>query len=354
MPIQHLETENVRGHGQALGSFAGDVQQASQTLGQSAAALAGSWRGPSSDQFAEILDPELRRLARLADDGLTLRDRLLREVDEWERVDSRFGDTAAGGAAGGATGPGAGTSPGGSTGEGTRPTPSPAETTRPPFNNDDLLGYDPQYPDGMGDTMEDMHKQFMNCVRGDCLDSDIYREMAEMTGLSESEVRQQFDLAVEAARQARGGEDNPALNSLGFLNDGHWGSRRQLMFGKVVGDQLGIHPVFATFLNPSGGLIGPGDGLPVSVLEHGLSGAFDENAWDYHGAAHDAYGYLRNHHDIGPGYQYIDSSLNGLDIWGTDNPVSGQISGYIYWARKMGVPEYTIDLVVRTTTPYRF
>ncbi len=348
MPIQHLETENVRGHGQALGSFAEETRQSAQTLGQSAAALAGVWRGPSSDQFAELIEPELRRLAQLSDDGLFLRDRLLREVDEWERVDSRFGDAAAGAADSAGTGAAAGP------GEGSHPTAPPAATTRPPFNNDDLLDYDPHYPDGMGDAMENMHEQFMDCVRGNCPDSINYREMAEMTGLSESEVREQFALAVEAARKSGAGEGNPALNSLGFLNDGHWGSRRQLMFGMVVGDQLGIHPVFAAFLNPSGGLIGPGDGLPVSFLEHGLSGAFDENAWDYHGAAHDAYGYLRAHHDIGPGYQYIDDSLNGLDRWGSDSPLSGQISGYVYWARKMGIPEYTIDLVVRAATPYRF
>jgi hypothetical protein len=342
MPIQHLETDPVRGHGQALGTFAGDIHQATQTIVQSAASLAGAWRGPSSDQFAEIFDPELRRLAQLANDGLTLRDRLLREIEEWERVDSRFGDAAAGGAGG---------SPGAGAGEAT-PAAPPSEAPPPPYKVDALLDYTPDYPDGLGNAMESMHAHFMDCVRGNCPDSDIYREMAEMTGLSEEEVREQFTKAVESAKKARGGESNPALNSLSFLNDGHWGSRRQLMFGKVVGDHLGIHPVFAAFLNPSGGLIGPGAELPVSFLEHELSGAFDENAWDYHGAAHDAFGYLYNQHHLGPGYQYVDSALNGLDKYGTGSPLSGQISGYVYWARQMGVSEYAIDLIVRNYTPY--
>ena len=175
--------------------------------------------------------------------------------------------------------------------------------------------------------------------------------MAEMTGLSEEEVREQFAKAVETARKSGTSDDNPALNSLAFYHDSHWGSRRQLMFGKVVGDTLGIHPVFAAFLSPSGGLIGPGDHIAIGILENDLSGAFNENAWDYHGAAHDAFGYLYNHHHTGPGYQYCDSPLNRLDQFGTGNPLSGQLSGYVYWARLMGAPDYALDLVVRHTDP---
>lgn len=340
MPIQHLETETVRGHGQALGTFTGDIHLTTRTIGQSAATLAGLWRGPSSDQFAGILDPELRRLAQLADDGMILHQRLLREVEEWERVDSRFGDTVVGGA-GGPQGSGTG---------GTAPA-SPAEAPRPPYKVNNLLDYHPDYPNGLGNTMESMHDHFMDCVRGDCHDSDIYRQMAEMTGLSEEEVREQFAKAVEAAKKAGGGENNPAFNSVSFLNGGHWGSRRQLMFGKVVGDHLGIHPVFAAFLNPSGGLIGPGGGLPVTVLEYEMGGVFEENAWGYHGAAHDAFGYLHNFHQTGPGYQYVDSAFNELDKFGTDSFLSGQISGYVYWLRQMDVSEETIDHIVRGLKP---
>jgi hypothetical protein len=346
MPVQHLETDIARGHGQTLGAFAGEIQHSTQALGQSAAALAGAWRGPSSDQFAELIEPELHRLAQLADDGLALRGRLLREIEEWERVDSRFGDATASGA-GGVTAPGSGASA--DAGEST--TAPPAEAPRPDFKLNDLLDYDPHYPDGLGETMESMHEHFMNCVRGDCPDSSIYREMAEMTGLSEEEVREQFAKAVTTAREAGLDDNNPAFNSLAFYHDSHWGSRRQLMFGKVVGDHLGIHPVFAAFLSPSGGLIGPGDDVAIRILENDLSGAFNENAWDYHGAAHDAFGYLYNHHDIGPGYQYCDSPLNQLDALGTDSFLSGQLSGYVYWARQMGVPEYALDLVIRHNDP---
>jgi hypothetical protein len=194
--------------------------------------------------------------------------------------------------------------------------------------------------------MANMHGHFIRCVQGDCPDTKLYRQMAETTGLTEEQVKEQFTKAVVEA-QGLGQQSNPALNGLGFLHKDHWGSRRQLMFGKVVGDYLGIHPVFAAFLNPSGGIIGPSDKALTLVLEHQFSGIFNENAWGYHGAAHDAYGYLYNHYKIGPGYQYVDSSLNVIDRVGTDSPLAGQISGYIYWARQVGMSEYAIDLALR-------
>jgi hypothetical protein len=175
--------------------------------------------------------------------------------------------------------------------------------------------------------------------------------MAEMTGLSEAEVRKQYAAAVAAAQAAGVSDTNPAFSSVNFLHGDHWGSRRQLMFGMVVGDHLGIHPVFATFLNPCGGLIGPGGGALTTYLDTNLSGINSDNVWDYHGAAHDAYGYLYNNHDIGPGYQYIDSEINNWDPNGTDDSLSGQVSGYIYWARKMGASEAAIEMLIRRLTP---
>lgn len=342
MPLLHMETDQVRSVAQSYGQYAGNIEQTTVALRQSAANLSSAWQGPSAAQFDEELKPLLQTLDRLAVDGQQLDQRLLQEVDEWELVDSRFGD--------GAAVPG-----GGLIGGPVMPTPSVPQASLtsdvdPLADLPSLMNYEPDYPPDLGPAMSEMQDHFADCVRsasGDCPDTDMYARLAELTGLSESEVEDQYMRAVEAAQKAGLGDDNPAFGDLSFLNRDHWGSRRQLMFGHVVGEHLGIHPVFAAFLNPSGGLIGPGGSLPTAFLDDNLAGFLDENAMDYHGAAHDAYGYLRNHHHTGPGYQYIDSPLNGLDPRGTNSPLSGQISGYVYWARQVGVAETVIEATVR-------
>lgn len=343
MPIHHMETASVRGTGQALGQYADALHQMTSALRQSSSHLSSSWSGPSSEEFANTIGPELLALAKLAEAGMVLQSRLIREVEEWERVDSHFG-TGIGAGGPGIAGPGVITP---EVGEGQVPAgPVPPVADQLPYDLGQLIDYRPDYPEGLGDTMADMHEHFVRCVRGDCPDTDLYRQMAEMTGLTEAQVMDQYARAVEAARAAGQGS-NPAFDGLSLLHRNHWGSRRQLMFGKVVGDHLGIHPVFAALLNPSGGIIGPSDEAITIALEQDLGGMFNENAWEYHGAAHDAYGYLYNHHETGPGYQYVDSRFNDFDPGGTGSPLSGQISGYIYWARQMGMSEVAIDLAVR-------
>jgi len=350
MPIQHMQTDAVRTTAQTLGFCANDINQAAQALQQSTDNLSASWMGPSSEQFTGLIEPELRRLAGLAQDGELLRDRLYREVEEWERVDSRFGDSAAGSIPGEAivTGPSI-PFPGAVI----LPAPPQAPGLKTSYDvGEALINYNPDYPSGMGDLMEDMHKYFLERMKQTdetpWPDTDMFAKMAEMSGLSESEVREQFQKALDEARKAAEkaraeGKEPPAFNTLSYPNTGHWGSRTQLMFGKVVGDHLGIHPIFATFLSPSGGMIGPGDSLITVALDPTLSGAFDENAWNYHGAAHDAFGFLRTYHEIGPGYEYADSPLNNLDKWDTSNSFSGQASGYGYWVGKLGVPKMIRD-----------
>ncbi len=99
------------------------------------------------------------------------------------------------------------------------------------------------------------------------------------------------------------------------------GSNWQLRYGKIVGDNLGIDPVFGAMLNPTGGMVGPGNKgkapdawyMPTPVA--------------YHGAYHDAAGYLYNYHKTGPGYNYVESPL-GLS---TENPLAGQGTGIAQW-----------------------
>ena len=106
-----------------------------------------------------------------------------------------------------------------------------------------------------------------------------------------------------------------ATNDEWFKIDDHgefMGSRSQLRSGAKVGEVLGVDPVFGSLLNPTGGLVGPGNN------------AFDLNdsAVGHHGAVHDAAGYLYNYHDTGPGYDYL-----GTDGRDTSDPLSGQRNG---------------------------
>ena len=117
----------------------------------------------------------------------------------------------------------------------------------------------------------------------------------------------------ERIAAAKGLDPSPGLN---WMHPNFMGSTSQLRSGQVVGDALGMDPAFGALLNPSGGLVGPGNT------------AFDgdDSAVGYHGAVHDAAGYLYNYHDQGPGYDYM--GLEGRD---TASPLSGQRAGISYW-----------------------
>jgi hypothetical protein len=150
-------------------------------------------------------------------------------------------------------------------------------------------------------------------------------QIAAARGLSRAEVRAQYDrylaLRAEANRAVtQGGKD--ALPDISLLIHGDFlGTSASLRYGKVVGDALGIDPVFGALLNPTGGLVGPGN-LAVDCGDSALS---------YHGAVHDAGGYLYNYHGLGPGYDYL--GLEGRD---TGDAFTGQEAGIRYWNDKMG------------------
>lgn len=127
------------------------------------------------------------------------------------------------------------------------------------------------------------------------------------------------------------------------------GSHEQLMFGKVLGDALGIHEVFATLLSPTGGLVGPGNDL---IPENPLIDSRDsphlspDNPVALHGTVHDAAGYLDSFHNDGPGYNYrgdpiesvITSAIELLPESWENNllPLTGQLSGIGYWTMEAG------------------
>lgn len=128
-------------------------------------------------------------------------------------------------------------------------------------------------------------------------------------------VKYQAALAEqERIAAAKGLDPSPALNE--FLHPDFMGSTSQLRYGQVVGDAMGMDPVFGSLLNPTGGLVGPGNGA--------VDG--NDSALGYHGAVHDAGGYMYNYHDQGPGYDYL--GLEGRD---TGSPLTGQRAGISYW-----------------------
>jgi hypothetical protein len=109
--------------------------------------------------------------------------------------------------------------------------------------------------------------------------------------------------------------------ALVWLQRDFMASSSQLRYGLLVGEALGIDPIFGALLNPTGGLVGPGN-LAVDL---------EDSAAGLHGAVHDAAGYLFVYHGIGPGYNYL-----GLEDRDTASPLAGQISGIGYWRVRRG------------------
>ena len=159
-------------------------------------------------------------------------------------------------------------------------------------------------------------------------------QITEARGLQREAVQAHYEryleLRSEAERigAAKGHEPISEVNQ--FFHDRFMGSATQLRYGQVVGDSLGIDPVFGAMLNPSGGLVGPGN----AAIDLG------ESALGYHGVVHDAAGYLFNYHSVGPGYDYL--GLEGRD---TSSPLSGQQAGIQYWTRQLdsGFVESTLS-----------
>ena len=159
----------------------------------------------------------------------------------------------------------------------------------------------------------DKHLQVLADARGRTLDAmkqDYYQRYLQARKEAESN------------RNAKGLEPVPPLNA----DDADFmGSEWQLRYGAIVGDHKGMDPVFGAMLNPTGGLVGEGE-----------KGARPDAAWmpqsvAYHGAYHDAAGYLKNYHGEGPGYNYLNVQ-GGFD---TDNPLAGQTTGVPYWYKKL-------------------
>ena len=145
------------------------------------------------------------------------------------------------------------------------------------------------------------------------------QQVANLRGQSLSDMQagwQKYQQVLAQQEQVAQGKGIDPAEGLNWMHPHFMGSTSQLRSGQVVGDAFGVDPVFGALLNPSGGLVGPGNNA-VDL---------DDSSIGYHGAVHDAAGYMYNLHNTGPGYDYL--GREGRD---TSSPLSGQREGIKYW-----------------------
>lgn len=299
----------------------------------------GGWIGQGANAFFEEMDatvlPAGRRLADALDEArsatLQIRD-ILRQAEE--EAAAPFGGRAAEGgivtselsATGGAIGP------------------TTVRDVSELFSNrymDSFVGITIR-----GEDTRRLHSA-MNVLAENPAGAELERaltEIAEIRGIPPEQLSAQYQrflqLRDEAAAVAqRKGLELPEPVS-DYFHGEFMGSTAQLRYGRVVGDAFGIDPVLGALLNPTGGMVGPGN----FAFNPG-----DDDALGYHGIFHDAAGYMYNYHDIGPGYNYLGQESHR----DPGNPLVGQQSGVRYWNEKLnpglvtdvthGVGDFVID-----------
>jgi uncharacterized protein YukE len=344
MSLLHMETDLVRGAGYQVQQASTSLQQQTHQLNYSVQNLAGVWQGPSANIFVAEIQPLLFRLNQFAHAGEVLNQRLQREVDEWERVGSSFGGGSVAARVGIITGEDTVTA-----GPGTVPT---VDLPKPhwDFKPKDIIGYDPyaEWPGAnqqkLGDAMSDLLKYL---GKNDHLVNPPYaltddlveklKVLAAARGLSYDETLSEYGKFVQLMN---GKVPDPTSRS------DYWGSVQQLRFGKVVGDTLGIDPIFGSLLSPTGGLVGPGDSWMHDGLVKGFGVVNGDEGLLYHGVYHDAAGYLLREHGVGPGYEYllpgvVDTALDAnlsikMQLLLKMHPeLNGQETGIAYWILRM-------------------
>jgi WXG100 family type VII secretion target len=318
----------------ALASVAGRFGDQAQTSSDLLALVrqatrpleAGGWQGRGSTAFFAEMDgdvlPAMQRLAAALDQARTVTLDIARVIRLAEEEAAR---PFRGGAAGPATGGANGSTAGGPTAAGPG-----AGSTSPAIDTSQI--FTPAYMDGLvglqvqGAGSAQLNSA-METLAGNPTPQQVQQalgQIAEARGLPREVVQAHYEryleLRSEAERigAAKGHEAISAVNQT--LHDSFMGSATQLRYGKVVGDALGVDPVFGALLNPSGGLVGPGN----------VAMDLGESALGYHGVVHDAAGYLFNYHNQGPGYDYL--SREGRD---TSSPLTGQQAGIQYWTRQL-------------------
>ena len=188
------------------------------------------------------------------------------------------------------------------------------------FSQEEMRGYiGTEIPGADDPNLNGLLEGLLNENEPERVDQSL-REIAEIRGVPFEDLKEDYNLYQEYLAHAPIGEGIDLNKHPDFL-----GSTESLRYGDVVGQVLGVDPVFGSLLNPTGGIVGPGN----TQLYDGSS----ENALAYHGIFHDAAGYLTKH-DVGPGYTYV-----GDDIPGYDGPLDGQLSGELWWQKEFAAAE---------------
>ncbi len=336
MPILHMETDIVRSVGKAMGIAAANLLQEQQNLNRAASVLSSGWQGQSAYQFSDELAIALHRLADAAQAGNHLNQRLQREVTEWEQVAAAFGSSSGSTSDGGS----------GIIGDGNANQTDSGNSSDSPtvMHPDDV--FNEKYMQDMinkpitgensprlNELMEQFNSRQPPPNPPDKGMRETLREMAEIRGEPPESFYAQYQ---EYIRYYEISDDKPHID----LNkhDNYLGTTVSLRYGTVVGDVLGLDPVFGALLNPTGGLVGSGS---VSYQ------AGPNDVMAYHGVFHDAGGYLYNKQGKGPGYDYLQQERIP-----THSAVSGQLSGIKFWNSQPGLNNQANILVEVRTQAY--
>lgn len=325
------------------GAMYGRVQQAAQALEH------GGWEGKGSNAFFAEMDstiyPALQRLINALEEAQSATLEIKQTIQQAEEeAAAPFGGHAAEGggpvAAPGAVGP-----PGAVGG-------SPVDPNNPLVARDPHSLFTDKYMDSLvGSKIRGEDSQRLNNAMKDLAKNPtganldrVINEIAAVRGVPADQLKADYQkflqLREQAAAVARQKGIDPPEAVDDFFHGDFMGSTAQLRYGQVVGDAFGIDPVFGAMLNPTGGMVGPGNW----AVNPG-----DDDALGYHGIVHDAAGYLYNFHDLGPGYDYLGQESHR----DPGNPLVGQQSGVRYWNEKLnpglvtdithGVGDFVID-----------
>lgn len=174
---------------------------------------------------------------------------------------------------------------------------------------------------------------------------DAYNDPAIDMAYMENQYRRYLELEAEMFERIEASSDMtppahiedglkiPVIGTLEYGRQDYWGSTTQMRFGRVVGDSLGIDPVFGALLSPTGGT--PGIGNQQNFIPN------PESAIAQHGTFHDGAGFLQKYFGVDPGYDYL-----GLENAPYGSPLAGQQTGINYWNERISAPpEGTLPVI---------
>lgn len=185
----------------------------------------------------------------------------------------------------------------------------------------------------LGYYMKQLKESEHNSEKVDELLTKIHSEMKLENSLEDFKKEYEFYLRLLVNRQNKIEDSGfwgyfklDEIDNLNKSNWNNWGSYRQFCYGKYTIDAINkyhktnLHPIWGCLLNPTGGIIGSGN---TKLLQ---------SDWDssisMHSCVHDAGGYLYKYHNIGPGYNYLNTKWTIFPTW---YQMSCQVYGIKFW-----------------------